>query len=180
MNNRIILDNRLMQLTLERFSHQLLENYGDFSDTAIIGVQPRGVLLSDKIHEQLTKLTDKPVQYGKLDITFYRDDFRSKGKQLEAKETDINFTVEGKKIVLIDDVLYTGRTIRAALDALLAHGRPSEVKLLTLINRRFNRELPIQPDFIGQTVDTQAGEVVSVEWNDKENGSCVILLKENL
>lgn len=169
-----------MQLTLERFSHQLLENYGDFSDTAIIGVQPRGVLLSDKIYEQLSKIIDTPIQYGKLDITFYRDDFRSKGKQLEAKETDINFTIEGKKIVLIDDVLYTGRTIRAALDALLAHGRPSEVKLLTLINRRFNRELPIQPDFIGQTVDTQAGEVVSVQWNDVENGSCVILLKENL
>lgn len=169
-----------MQLTLERFSHQLLENYGDFSDTAIVGVQPRGVLLSDKIYEQLSKLVETPILYGKLDITFYRDDFRSKGKQLEAKETDINFTIEGKKIVLIDDVLYTGRTIRAALDALLAHGRPSEVKLLTLINRRFNRELPIQPDFIGQTVDTQAGEVVSVQWNDTENGSCVILLKENL
>lgn len=180
MNNRIILDNRLMQLTLERFSHQLLENYGDFSDAAIIGVQPRGVLLSDKIVGHLQSWVDHPFHYGKLDITFYRDDFRSKGKQLEAKETDITFSIEGKKIILIDDVLYTGRTIRAALDALLAHGRPSEVKLLTLINRRFNRELPIQPDFIGRTVDTQMGETVSVVWGDAVQGNCVILQKENL
>jgi pyrimidine operon attenuation protein/uracil phosphoribosyltransferase len=180
MNNRIILDNRLMQLTLERFSYQLLENYGDFSNTSIIGVQPRGVLLSDKIYENIIKLTDYPIEYGKLDITFYRDDFRSKGKHLEAKETDINFSLEGKRIILIDDVLYTGRTIRAALDALLAHGRPSEVKLLTLINRRFSRELPIQSDFTGKTVDTQLGEVVSVEWENEEYGSCVILLKEKI
>ena len=169
-----------MQLTLERFSHQLLENYGDFSNTAIIGVQPRGVLLSDKIYQNLIKLTDHKIQYGKLDITFYRDDFRSKGKHLEAQETDIDFSLEGKRIILIDDVLYTGRTIRAALDALLAHGRPSEVKLLTLINRRFSRELPIQSDFTGKTVDTQLGEVVSVEWNHEELGSCVILLKEKI
>lgn len=169
-----------MQLTLERFSHQLLENYGDFSDTAIIGVQPRGVLLSDKLIQHLKTIVDTPISYGRLDITFYRDDFRSKGKQLEAKETDINFSIEGKRIILVDDVLYTGRTIRAALDALLAHGRPSEVKLLTLINRRFNRELPIQPDFIGQTVDTQMGETVSVVWGDTISGDCVILQKENL
>lgn len=180
MNNRIILDNRLVQLTLERFSHQLLENYGNFSDTAIIGVQPRGVLLSDKLIQHLKSLVDEPIHYGKLDITFYRDDFRSKGKQLEAKETDINFSIEGKRIILVDDVLYTGRTIRAALDALLAHGRPSEVKLLTLINRRFNRELPIQPDFIGQTVDTQIGESISVVWGDTISGDCVILQKENI
>lgn len=169
-----------MQLTLERFSHQLLENYGDFSDTAIIGVQPRGVLLSDKLIQYLKTIVDTPISYGRLDITFYRDDFRSKGKQLAAKETDINFSIEGKRIILVDDVLYTGRTIRAALDALLAHGRPSEVKLLTLINRRFNRELPIQPDFIGQIVDTQMGETVSVVWGDTISGDCVILQKENL
>lgn len=180
MNNRIILDNRLMQLTLERFSHQLIENYGDFSNTAIIGVQPRGVLLSDKIYQNLIKLTDHKIEYGKLDITFYRDDFRSKGKHLEAQTTEIDFSLDGKRIILIDDVLYTGRTIRAALDALLAHGRPSEVKLLTLINRRFSRELPIQSDFIGKTVDTQLGEVVSVEWDHQELGSCVILLKEKI
>ena len=180
MNNRIILDNRLLQLTLKRFGYQLLENYGDFSDTVIIGVQPRGVLLSDKIYSQLTKLCDTPIRYGKLDITFYRDDFRRTSKQLEAKETNIDFSIEGKRVILIDDVLYTGRTIRAALDALLAHGRPSDVKLLTLINRRFNRELPIQPDFIGLTVDTQFDEVVSVEWKNKEDDSCVILLKQKI
>jgi len=180
MNNRIILDSRLMQLTLERLSHQLLENYGDFAGTAIIGVQPRGVLLADRIQQHLSALADQPIQYGRLDITFYRDDFRSKGKQLEARETDIDFTIEGKKIVLIDDVLYTGRTIRAALDALLDFGRPSEVKLLTLINRRFNRELPIQPDFIGRTVDTQDGEVILVQWADHLEGDCVILKKERI
>ncbi|MCO5233465.1 MAG: bifunctional pyr operon transcriptional regulator/uracil phosphoribosyltransferase PyrR [Chitinophagales bacterium] len=180
MNNRIIIDHQLMQLMLERFSNQLIENYGDFSDTAIIGVQPRGVLFSDKIHKYLVNSTQSHILYGQLDITFYRDDFKSKGVQLEAKATNIDFSLTGKRIILIDDVLYTGRTIRAALDAMLAHGRPSEVKLLTLINRRFNRELPIQPDFIGKTVDTQMGEVVSVQWDTQENGSHVILLKENL
>lgn len=175
MNNRIILDNKLLQLTLERFSQQLLENYGDFSDTVIIGVQPRGVLLSDKIFDRLKSLSNSLPLYGKLDITFYRDDFR-KGKLLEAKETDIKFSIEGKRVVLIDDVLFTGRTIRAALDAMLAHGRPSDVKLMTLINRRFNREIPIQPDFIGLTVDTQMGEEVAVQWQDN-NESQVIILK---
>lgn len=179
MNNRIIIDNKLLQLMLERFSQQLIENYGDFSDTVIVGVQPRGVLLSDRIYVQLEVLTETLPLYGRLDITFYRDDFR-KGKFLEAKSTDINFSIEGKRVVLIDDVLFTGRTIRAALDALLAHGRPSEVKLLTLINRRFNREIPIHPDFIGLTVDTQSGEVVSVKWDDEENKSSVIMLKEDI
>ncbi|MCO5231870.1 MAG: bifunctional pyr operon transcriptional regulator/uracil phosphoribosyltransferase PyrR [Chitinophagales bacterium] len=180
MNNRIIIDQQLMKLMLERFSNQLIENYGDFSDAAIIGVQPRGVLFSDKLIQHLEGITNTHILYGKLDITFYRDDFKSKGLQLEAKTTDIDFSLDNKRIILIDDVLYTGRTIRAALDALLAHGRPSEVKLLTLINRRFNRELPIQPDFIGKTVDTQMGEVVSVQWDTPKDGSHVILLKENI
>ncbi|MCO5248770.1 MAG: bifunctional pyr operon transcriptional regulator/uracil phosphoribosyltransferase PyrR [Chitinophagales bacterium] len=178
MNNRIILDNELLHLTLERLCRQLIEDYGDFSDTAIIGVQPRGVLLSDRIVEKLRIILKTPILYGRLDTTFYRDDFRSSGKQLKARETDIEFTIEGKKIILIDDVLFTGRTIRAALDALLDYGRASEVKLMALVNRRFNRELPIQPDFIGLTVDTQAGEVVSVDWGKDKNASCVIILKE--
>ncbi len=179
MNNRIIIDNQLLQLMLERFSQQLLENYGDFTDTVLVGMQPRGVLLSDRIFNRLQSKTSTLPLYGRLDTTFYRDDFRG-GKFREAKETDINFPIEGKRVVLIDDVLFTGRTVRAALDALLDHGRPSEVKLLTLINRRFNREIPIQPDFIGLTVDTHVGEFVSVQWEDENQNSRVMLLKEDL
>lgn len=176
---RVILDNKLMRLTLERLCHQLLENYGNFSNTAIIGVQPRGVYLAKRLHGRLEDLTGHKVLFGKLDPTFHRDDFRSRGKQLLAKETDIDFMVDGMKVILVDDVLYTGRTIRAALDALMAFGRPENVELLTLINRRFHRELPIQADYIGKTIDTIEDVHVQVEWADEKGEDSVILIKEN-
>ena len=178
MINRIILDHRLMHLTMERLCHQLLENYGNFSDAAIIGVQPRGVFLANRIHTRLEELVGVPILFGKLDATFYRDDFRSKGKQLKAEQTAIDFEIDTKRIIMVDDVLFTGRTIRAALDALMAFGRPQHVELLTLVNRRFNRELPIQPDYIGQTVDTIEGVEVKVQWSDEGQEDCVILQKK--
>lgn len=178
MNNRVIIDKKLFHLTLERLCHELIENYGDFSNAAIIGVQPRGVFLADRLHRRLEALLGEKVLYGKLDPTFHRDDFRSRGKQLLAKETNIDFLVDDLKVILVDDVLYTGRTVRAALDALMAFGRPAHVELLTLINRRFNRELPIQPDYIGKTVDTIEDVHVEVKWADSDGEDCVILSKE--
>ncbi|MEJ7681695.1 MAG: bifunctional pyr operon transcriptional regulator/uracil phosphoribosyltransferase PyrR [Segetibacter sp.] len=149
---KTILDEQQISLTIKRLAHQILENHLDLTDTVIIGLQPRGLYLSDKIVKELkSNLPGKVINYGILDITFYRDDIRREIKV--PNKTDINFSIENKKVVLIDDVLYTGRTTRAALDALLDFGRPSEVELCVLIDRRFSRQLPIQPDYTGKVID---------------------------
>ena len=161
---RIILDSKKLNLTIDRLCFQLIENHKDFSETVLIGVQPRGVQLSNRIHKRLKEITHIEIQYGILDPTFYRDDYRTSDKQLTPKETAIRFSTEGKKVVLIDDVLFSGRTVRAALDALLDFGRPSKVELLVLIDRRFTRQLPIQPDYVGKAIDSLTSEKVIVEW----------------
>ena len=156
-------------------AHQILENNLQLTDTVLIGLQPRGIFLSDRIvHELMQLLPPGQIEYGKLDITFYRDDVR---KSLHiANETDIPFSIENKKVILIDDVLYTGRTIRAALDALLAFGRPSKVSLCVLIDRRFSRELPIQPDYAGKAIDTIFTQKVKVCWKERDQVEEVVLL----
>lgn len=164
---KTILNSYQLGLTIQRLAHQLIENGIDVNQTVFIGLQPRGILFSDRIVERIRQLypNDK-IQYGKLDITFYRDDIR---KELHvANQTDIPFSLEGKKVVLIDDVLYTGRTIRAALDALLDFGRPERVELCILVDRRFNRQLPIQPDYCGKAVDSIISQKVKVEWDKGE------------
>jgi pyrimidine operon attenuation protein/uracil phosphoribosyltransferase len=162
-----ILSSHHLGLTIKRLAHQLLENNTDISETVIIGLQPRGIYLSDRIvHEIRKEFPGTNIQYGKLDITFYRDDIR---KELHvANQTDIPFSMEGKRVILIDDVLYTGRTIRAALDALLDFGRPGKVELCVLIDRRFNRQLPIQPDYVGKSIDSIISQKVKVEWDKEE------------
>lgn len=162
-----ILSEQQLSITIKRLAHQVLENHPDLRDTVLIGIQPRGVFLSDRIVEEVRMQVDEEkILYGKLDITFYRDDIR---KELHiANQTDIPFTIEGKKVVLIDDVLYTGRTIRAALDALLAFGRPEKVELCILIDRRFSRQFPIQPDYVGKSIDSIISQKVRVEWKNKE------------
>jgi pyrimidine operon attenuation protein/uracil phosphoribosyltransferase len=162
-----ILTEQQLAITIKRLAHQLLENHIDLENTVLIGIQPRGVFLSDKIVEEIKKqLPGNEIYYGKLDITFYRDDIR---KELHiANQTDIPFSIEGKKVVLIDDVLYTGRTTRAALDALLDFGRPEKVELCVLIDRRFSRQFPIQPDYVGKSIDSIISQKVKVEWNKKE------------
>jgi len=164
---KTILSKEQLNITIKRLAHQVLENSADFSNTVLIGLQPRGVFLSDRIVEEIRKeLPNGTIHYGKLDITFYRDDIR---KELHiANQTDIPFSIEGKRVVLIDDVLYTGRTIRAALDALLDFGRPGKVELCVLIDRRFSRQLPIQPDYVGKSIDSIISQKVKVEWDKKE------------
>ncbi|MET0634432.1 MAG: bifunctional pyr operon transcriptional regulator/uracil phosphoribosyltransferase PyrR [Chitinophagaceae bacterium] len=172
-----ILSGQQMSITIKRLAHQILENDTESSNTVIIGLQPRGVFLSDRIVATMRQeFPDTPVTYGKLDITFYRDDVR---KELHiANQTDITFSVEGKRVVLIDDVLYKGRTIRAALDALLAFGRPGKVELCVLIDRRFSREFPIQPNYVGRSIDSIVSQKVRVFWNDKDGKDEVALLEE--
>lgn len=164
---KTILSNEQLQLTIQRLSHQLIENHFPFTDTVIIGLQPRGVFLADRIVAALEAIyPEKKPEYGKLDITFYRDDVH---KELHvANQTTIRFNIENKKVILIDDVLYTGRTIRAAMDALLDFGRASKVELLVLIDRRFNRQLPIQPDYTGKTIDSILSQKVIVDWEKPE------------
>ena len=162
-----ILNKYQLQITIERLACQVIENYADLTSVVLIGLQPRGIFLADKIYEQLKKIRPgHEFLYGKLDITFYRDDIR---KQLHApNQTDITSSLEDKNVILIDDVLFTGRTIRAALDAILSYGRPKKVELCVLINRRYSRQLPIQPDYCGKSIDSIISQKVKVEWDKEE------------
>ncbi len=170
---KTILDGQQLQLTIRRLAHQIAENHADIESTVVIGLQPRGIAFSNRLVLALEDIFPR-INYGKLDITFYRDDVR---KQLRiANKTDIRFSMENKKVVLADDVLYTGRTIRAALDALLDFGRPAKVELCTLIDRRFGREFPIQPDYAGKTIDTIFSQKVKVFWQEADGHDEVVLL----
>ena len=162
-----ILDKNQLHLTIQRLAHQLVENHPDIENTALIGIQTGGIYLADKIVEVLKDINkNKKIQYGKMDITFYRDDIR---KELHVpNQTDIPFSIDNKKVVLIDDVLFTGRTIRAALDALQDFGRPQKVELCVLIDRKSSRQLPIQPDYYGKAIDSIISETVKVKWDREE------------
>ncbi len=163
---KTILTEQQISLTIQRLAHQIIEHHLDLKETVIIGLQPRGIYVSDKIVEELTKnLPGRTILYGKVDITFYRDDIR---RELHVpNKTEINFSIENKNVILVDDVLYTGRTIRAALDALLGFGRPAKVELCVLIDRRFSRQLPIQPDYTGKVIDALITQKVKVQWKEK-------------
>ena len=176
MTPKKILNANEISTILHRLSFQLIEDHHDFSDTVIIAIQPRGILLAERIVNFLIKESFK-VQFGLLDITFYRDDFRRNEKVLKANKTILDFSIENKTVVLIDDVLYTGRSIRAALDALQSYGRPKAVQLLNLIDRRFSRELPIQPDYCGIQVDSRLNQKVKVNWMEHDGEDSVYLFK---
>ncbi len=179
MSQKVLLNAKEVNIILHRLACQLIEKHNDFSNTVLIGLQPRGVFLADRIAKILKEnYKVKNVQLGHLDITFYRDDFRRGEKPLEANATEINFLVENKNIVFIDDVLYTGRSIRAALTAIQSFGRPNEIELLTLIDRRFSRHLPIQPDYRGRQVDVINNEKVIVHWKENENEDRVYLIEK--
>ena len=171
---KIIIKSDELNIILERICYQLIEYYNDFSNTVLIGLQPRGVFFARKIINKLSEITlNNDIKYGELDSTFFRDDFRRKDS-IKPNETNIEFLVEDKKILLIDDVLYTGRSIRSSLDSIVSFGRPKSIELLVLINRRFSREIPIEPKYIGKSVDVINFERVKVDW-EKNN---VVLLNE--
>lgn len=173
---KTLLNNDQLNITLQRLAHQLVENHLSFKDTALIGIQPRGIFLSNRIAKMVQAISgNNDISYGKLDITFYRDDVNSRDIQVPSY-TDIPFSIEGKNVILIDDVLHTGRTIRSAMDALIDFGRPKKVELLVLIDRRFSRELPVQPDYVGHTVDTILTQKVKVYWTEKDEKDEVVLI----
>ncbi|MBS1644481.1 MAG: bifunctional pyr operon transcriptional regulator/uracil phosphoribosyltransferase PyrR [Bacteroidetes bacterium] len=162
---KVLLNAQEFEITLQRIAYELVEHHDNFEETAIIGIQPRGVLLSDRLVGIIRAITgNDALRYGKLDITFHRDDLHTRAGMQVPSVNDIPFSIEGRKLVLIDDVLHTGRTIRAAMDAVLAYGRPSKIELLSLVDRKFSRELPVQADYTGRSIDTIATQRVLVEW----------------
>ena len=179
MKKKIILNHNQLDTTLDRLACQLTENHGDFKETILVGLQPRGKSLCEKLVNILCyKYNINSVNHGFLDITFFRDDFRRNKDILLPNKTDFKLLVENKKVVFIDDVLYTGRTIRAALTAIESFGRPKTIELLILVDRRFSRELPIQPDYKGIQVDVYENQKVNVKWDDDIDGNYVYI--ENL
>lgn len=177
MSQKVLLNAKEVTIILHRLACQLIEKHLDFSDTILVGIQPRGVFLAERLKQILEVEYKTPkIVLGYLDITFFRDDFRRTDKPLEANKTNINFIVENKKVIFIDDVLFTGRSINSALTAIQSFGRPSEVELLVLIDRRFSRNLPIQPDYRGRQVDAINNEKVKVSWIENEGEDAVYLV----
>ncbi len=180
MSQKVLLTSKEVNIILHRLACQLIENHNDFKNTILVGIQPRGTFLAERLKTLLEEEYQiKEIALGYLDITFFRDDFRRTEKPLEANKTKINFIVEDKKVIFIDDVLYTGRSIRSALTAIQSFGRPSEIELLVLIDRRFSRHLPIQPDYRGRQVDAINNEKVKVSWKENDGEDGVFLINNN-
>ena len=178
MPKKILLDSKKIDLILNRLVCELVENHKDFNNTVLIGLQPRGTFLIEKILEIFKKnYPSINIDSGILDFTFFRDDFRRSEKTLKASSTQINFSVENKNVVLIDDVLFTGRSIKAAMSSMDSYGRPNSIELLVLIDRRYKREIPIQANYCGAKIDTFKGDKVNVVWN--ENSKKDVIYIEN-
>ncbi len=177
MIKKELLSGKSIEIILNRLTCELIENHGDFKNTVLIALQPRGLTVMDRILENLQANGISDVAHGALDITFYRDDFRRRDAPLKPNQTRIDIIVENKKVVFIDDVLFTGRSVRSALDAIHSFGRPTEIELLVLVDRRFSRELPIQPDYTGKQVDSLASQKVLVSWAIEGEKDAVYLIK---
>ncbi len=176
MSRKILLTSKEIEIILHRLACQLIENHNDFSNTVLIGLQPRGSFLAKRLAKLLQDdYGIKNLDLGLLDITFYRDDFRRKDEPLEATPTKIDFLIENKNVVIIDDVLYSGRSVRAALTAIQDFGRPLNIELLVLIDRRFSRHLPIQPNYRGRQVDAINEEKVLVNWQEAQKKDAVFI-----
>lgn len=172
---QVIHNSARFSLTIERLCRHLIEEHGDFSNTCLIGIQTGGVQLAERILQRLQAMGISNFPYGKLDITFYRDDFRTSKGPLTPHQTEIDFLVEDKRVILVDDVLYSGRTTVSALTALNHYGRPAQVELLVMVDRRFRRTLPVRPDYRGISVDTLHDEYVDVQWAEEHGADQIIL-----
>ncbi|MBK6546529.1 MAG: bifunctional pyr operon transcriptional regulator/uracil phosphoribosyltransferase PyrR [Saprospiraceae bacterium] len=176
---KIILTSKEMNIAIDRLCYQLIEHYNDFSNTCILGIQYKGALLAERIFNRLHDLSKNiHLEFGKLDITFSRDDFKSSFKNHQSYPTEINFLIESKNVILVDDVLYTGRTIQAALQEIQSFGRPSKTELLVLVDRRFNRQVPIQADYCGIRVDALDNSYVKVDWIEEQGSDRVLFYEE--
>jgi pyrimidine operon attenuation protein/uracil phosphoribosyltransferase len=162
--------------TLVRLAHQIVEKHEGSGNLGLVGIKRRGVPLAKRIAKIIEGIERQPVETGVLDISFYRDDLSTSGPKPTVEKGDIGFEIEGRDIVLLDDVLYTGRTIRAALDALFDHGRPRSVRLLVLIDRG-HRELPIEAQFVGRVVPTSSREIIEVKLHEVDGNDQVLLVE---
>ena len=166
-DRKCIISAPLLDVMLNRLCHQLIESHAQFSNTVLLGLQPRGIFFADRIQRRLEAILDKKIDKGYLDTTFHRDDFRRRDSPITPNKTVVPFLVEDKNVILLDDVLYTGRSVRAALDAMVTFGRPRKVELMVLIDRKYTRHLPIEPDYVGRAVNTIDSQRVLVEWDEQ-------------
>ena len=162
-----LFDNKRLEITINRLCQELIENHKNFSDTVLVGLQPRGIYFLNRIKKNLDSILNKEIQIGYLDTTFYRDDFRSK-EVPKAKETLMPFLVDDKNVVIIDDVLFTGRTVRSAMEGIMNFGRPKKIELLVLIDRKYSRDVPIEPTYYGIKINTITSD--RIEVNLREQG----------
>ena len=176
MQKRLLLDSQLLQITIQRLCQHLIENHNDFSSTVILGLQPRGVLLANRIQQGIKDLEGHHVDVGYLDTTFHRDDFRRRDVPKKVSETRVPFLIEGKDLILVDDVLFTGRSVRAAMDAMISFGRPTKVELLVLIDRLHTRQLPIEANYVGKQVNTLASQYVKVGFKEHNGDDSIWLM----
>ena len=165
-----------IERTLVRLAHEIVERNNGAANLGLVGIKRRGVPLAQRLGKIIEGIEKSPVDTGVLDISFYRDDLSTKDKKPVVEKGEVGFDVEGRDIILMDDVLYTGRTIRAALDALFDHGRPKSVQLLVLIDRG-HRELPIEARFIGRIVPTSSREIIEVKLREIDNDEQVLLVE---
>lgn len=173
---KVVMNENEIEQTLKRLAHEIIEKLHGIENSVLVGIQTRGVYLAKRLASELKKITKKTVLLGVLDITLYRDDVNSIAHQPVVKETEMPFDITGKNVVLVDDVLYTGRTVRAAIDEIIDFGRPKSIKLAVLIDRG-GRELPIQPDFVGKKFPTSKDELISVHLKEVDKKDDVVLKK---
>lgn len=178
MQKRLLFNSKLLKITIARLCEHLIENHGDFSETVILGMQPKGIYLAERIAKGLKSVLNKEVPLGYLDITFHRDDFRRRETPLTPNKTNVPFLIEKKKVILIDDVLYTGRSVRAALDAMTMFGRPSKVELLVLVDRMYSRHIPVEANYIGRKVNTLPSQRILVELEEQGKKDNIWLMNE--
>ena len=177
IDSRQILNNKQIDIIIRRLCHQLIENHQDFSNTVIVSLLPRGQQVSSKIIDKLEEITGNKISRGELDISFYRDDLRRNTEPIVPHKMNMDVSVDNKQVVIIDDVLYTGRSVRSAIDALMPFGRPKSIELLVLIDRRLSRHLPIQPDYVGKVIDSIDSEKVIVTIDKEDENDNIIILK---
>lgn len=173
MPSKVILDEKAIDRALTRISHEIIERNKGVEDVVLLGIKTRGVPLAERIADKIAQIENTQVEYGTIDITFYRDDLQKKSDDPVLNE-HLTVNVENKTVVLIDDVIYTGRTSRAAIDAVIDTGRPKSIQLAVMVDRG-HRELPLRPDFIGKNVPTSKDEVVHVNLKETDSINCVVI-----
>ena len=174
----ILFNNKRLEITINRLCQQLIENHKTFKNTVLIGLQPRGVYFLNRIKKNLEKNLKKEIRTGYSDTTFYRDDFRS-GDIPTAKETSIPFIVDDKDVIIIDDVLFTGRTVRSAMEGIMNFGRPKKIELLVLVDRKFSRDVPIEPSYCGLKINTITSDRIEVNLTEQGFKEDNIMIENN-